>query len=138
MKKFMTDDYLLFFAVIVLVGATGLAFTSMPHQYDLLAVLLEGADPTLLFSVEDEIPTIAKVENAASTLWWFVIVPVKLAFLFFFRRMLLRIRDLRIWRDCVIVFAILSGLTCVAATWLTCLYFTINGMLCKSYCPNSS
>jgi hypothetical protein len=131
MKQFLADDYLLLFAVIILIAVTGLAFAVIKHQYDMLTVILHGADPSLLFDVLGEIPEISKEENIVSTLWWLVIVPVKLAFLTFFRRLANRIRNLRLWCDVVIVFTVLAGLISIAVTWLTCHYFNIEGVICK-------
>ena len=63
MKRFLADDYLLLFAVIVLIGVTALAFAAIGHQYDLLTVILHGAEPALLFSVLNEIPVTSKVRG---------------------------------------------------------------------------
>ncbi|MCJ1402777.1 hypothetical protein MMC11_005998 [Xylographa trunciseda] len=129
LKQFSTEDALLLFAVICLVGTTALAYSTMQAQYDSVAVILNGAEGGLIFSLLDELPEIAKKADAAATLWWFVIVPVKLAYLFFFRRLISRLRDLNIWWWCVIAFTIPAGLACVAAGWLTCPYFTAIGVL---------
>lgn len=85
----------------------------------------------LLFDVLDNVPKIAKLSNSASTLWWFVIFPVKLSYLFFFRRLILRLRNLKIWWWCVVPFTIAAGLACLAASWLTCPYFTLQGVMCE-------
>ncbi|MCJ1307077.1 hypothetical protein MMC25_000723 [Agyrium rufum] len=129
LKRFLADDFLLSFAVICLIAVTALAYTGMQNEYDLLAVILHGADPALLVGLLDRIPQTSMEENAISTLWWFVIVPVKLAFLFFFRRLLYRVPDLKIWWYIVVVFTILAGLTCIAVSWLTCPYFTVVGVI---------
>ncbi|MCJ1437073.1 hypothetical protein MMC27_006458 [Xylographa pallens] len=129
LKQFSTEDALLLFAVICLCCATGLAYSAMQAQYDSLAVILNGAEGGLIFTLLDELPEISREENAAATIWWFVIVPVKIAYLFFFRRLISRLRDLNIWWWCVIVFTITAGLACVAASWLTCPYFTATGVL---------
>lgn len=131
LKKFFADDILLLFAVICLVAVTGLGFSSLQHQYDLLAVILHGADPVLLFSVLDDIPRTSVEENTAATIWWFVIYPVKLAFLFFFRRLIYRVRGLKLWWYFVVVFTVLAGLASLTVSWLTCPYFTIDGVICK-------
>lgn len=103
----------------------------MQDQYDSLAVILHGAQSALLFPLLDKIPKIAKEENAASTLWWFILFPVKLAYLFFFRRLISRLHGLNTWWWCVTVLTVLMGLVSVAMVWLTCPYFTIEGVLCK-------
>ncbi|MCJ1389307.1 hypothetical protein MMC18_002163 [Xylographa bjoerkii] len=129
LKQFSTEDGFLLFAVICLCCATGLAYSSMQAQYDSLAVIINGAEGGLIFTLLDELPQISKEENAAATLWWFVIVPVKMAYLFFFRRLISRLRNFNIWWWCVIAFTIPAGLACVAASWLTCPYFTATGVL---------
>jgi len=106
-----------------------LSYNTMQAQYNSLAVILNGAEGGLIFSLLDELPEISKESNAVATLWWFVIVPVKLAYLFFFRRLISRLRDLNIWWWCVIIFTVPAGLACVAASWLTCPYFTAIGVL---------
>lgn len=129
-KQFGIEDALLLFAVICLCGATGLAFSVVQGHYDSIQVILH-TDFDLLVNVLDKIPKIAKLSNSASTLWWFVIFPVKLAYLFFFRRLILRLPSLKRWWWCVVVFTIPAGLACLAASWLTCPHFTIEGVMCK-------
>ncbi|KAL8906158.1 MAG: hypothetical protein Q9207_002191 [Kuettlingeria erythrocarpa] len=87
-KQFLVEDGLLLFAVVCLCGTTGLAFRNMPSLYNILAVILHGPDLQRLVETLHEIPEISKRNNAAATLWWAVIYPVKLAFLFFFRRLI--------------------------------------------------
>jgi hypothetical protein len=99
-------------------------------QYDYIQVVFH-ADFDILANVLDDVPRISKLSNAAATLWWFVIFPVKLAYLFFFRRLIVRLRNLRIWWWCVVAFTIPAGLVCVAVSWLTCPYFTLQGVICK-------
>ena len=119
------------FAVLCLCGTTSLVYITLQNQYDSLAVILHGAESGLLLNLLDKIPEIAKESNAAATLWWFVIFPVKLAFLFFFRRLISRLRDLNIWWWCVLTFTVLAGLVSIAAAWLTYPYSTLEGVLCK-------
>ncbi|MCJ1324812.1 hypothetical protein MMC10_001474 [Thelotrema lepadinum] len=131
MKRFLADDYLLLFAVICLIAGTGLDFANKQHEYDLFVAVLNDPDSVLLLSLLPSIPTIFKEEDAVQTIWWFVIFPVKLAFLFFFRRLVHRLRNLKIWWYCITTFTVLAGLTCVAVTWLSCPYFSLAGIICK-------
>lgn len=103
----------------------------MQDQYDALAVILHGAQSSSLFPLLDELPKISRESASEYTLWWFVIFPVKLAYLFFFRRLISRLQGLNIWWWCVTVLTVLMGLVCVAAVWITCPYFTTEGVLCK-------
>ena len=131
LKQFSTEDVFLLFAVICLCCSTGLAYSAMQNLYDSLAVILHGGQSGLIFSILDHLPETSKETNAETTLWWLVIFPVKLAYLFFFRRLISRLRDLNTWWWCVIVFTVPAGLISIAVCWLTCPYFTIKGVLCK-------
>lgn len=132
-RQFFAEDALLLLAVVCLCCQTGLAYDSMPFQYDILAVILhqDNSGVTALLNDLPEIPKVSMEDNAASTLWWLVIFPVKLAYLFFFRRLISRIGDLKIYWWCVLAYTIPAGLVSVAASWLTCPYFTITGVLCR-------
>lgn len=103
----------------------------MRYHYDVLAVILHSGQDELLIDLLEVIPTISKEENAASTLWWFVIFPVKLAYLLFFRRLISRVPNLNIWWWFVAIFTVAAGCTCLAASWLTCPYFTLTGVFCE-------
>ena len=137
LKKFMADDFILFFAVLSLIAATGLTFTSLQHQYDLVAVVLQGitSDPVSLMALLDEAVLDSKEQNAQYTVFAAAVFGVKLAFLFFFRRLVYRVRDLRIWWYFVVAFTVLAGFTSVAVGWLTCPDPTIQGVLSKLYPP---
>lgn len=131
LKQFSAEDVVLLLGVVCLCGATSLAYLTMNYHYDVLAVILQSRKAELLFDLVETIPTIAKEENAASTLWWFVIFPVKLAYLLFFRRLISRVHNLNIWWWIVVIFTVAAGCTCLAASWLTCPYFTIEEVLCE-------
>lgn len=130
-KQFGAEDALLLFAVICLCGATGLAFSTVQGHYDVV-IAIWHVELDRLFDVLDNVPMASKLSNAATTLWWFVIFPVKLAYLFFFRRLILRLRNLKIWWWCVVMFTIPAGLVCVAVSWLTCPHFTLEKILGES------
>ena len=132
-KKVFVEDFLLLFAVVCLCVATALAYVTLPGQYASLQVILHGFDNGLAFGLLGKIPEVSKEENVASTIWWLVIFPVKLAFLFFFRRLISRMRGLNLWWWCSTAFTVIAGLVCVVANWLTCPYFSIAGVLCKPW-----
>ncbi|KAI4136964.1 MAG: hypothetical protein LQ341_005353 [Variospora aurantia] len=96
-KQFLVEDALLLLAVVCLCGSTALAFSNMHSLYNILAVILHGPDLGQLVDTLNQIPEVSKRNNAASTLWWCVIYPVKLAFLFFFRRLIVRLPKLYMW-----------------------------------------
>lgn len=87
---------MLVFAVICLCGSTVLVFASLQEQYIF--------DSTLDFIWE--LPKTLAMANAAPTLWWLVIFPVKLAFLFFFRRLIINWRKLHSWWWCGMLFTV--------------------------------
>ena len=127
--KVHVEDFILLFAVVCLCAATGLAYVTLTAQYAMLQLVLHGFEDDLAFEVLEEIPRISKQENAATTLWWLVIFSVKLAFLFFFRRLISRLRNLNIWWWFAITLTIVAGVVSMAASWLTCPYFTAEGLL---------
>lgn len=136
MKQFLVEDGLLLFAVVCLCGTTALAFSNMPSLYDILAVILDGPEVQLrpdferLLSSLFEIPEISKRNNAAATLWW-AFYPVKLAFLFFFRRLIVRLPSLYAWWGLALMLTILAWAGALVADWLTCPCTTITQVLCK-------
>lgn len=95
----------------------------------MLAIILHSRANELLFNLLEVIPTIAKEQNAASTLWWLVIFPVKLAYLLFFRQLISRVYNLHVWWWFVAIFTVAACSISLAATWLTCPYFTVKGVL---------
>ena len=133
MKRFQIDDYVLLFAVVVLSSITTLHLVILPYYYDLLAVILHGTDPILLSNVINKHVITLQESMAISTLWWFVMFPVKLAFLIFFRRLLDRVRDLRIWWYCVVTFTVLSGFVSVAMIWVTCPFVNAEGLRSRQF-----
>ena len=132
LKQVAAEDFILLFAVIGLCAVTGLAYASMQNQYDALQVILGSGEVGLLLQVLGDIPKVAKEENAASTLWFIVIFSVKMAFLFFFRRLISRLRGAHIYWWCVLIFMSLAGLVSIAVAWLTCPYSTTQKVLCES------
>lgn len=136
MKQFFTEDALLLFAVICLCGTTGLAYAGLQSFYDELQVILHAGEGSLLVKVLDRIPEVAKEENASATLVWFVIFSVKMAYLFFFRRLLSCLENLKRWWWCVISFTVPAGLVCIAAVWLTCPYSSIEEVLSRCAKPH--
>ena len=128
-KKVHVEDYILLFAVVSLCGATGLAYATLTAQYAMIQLVLHGFENSLTFELLAEIPRISKQENAVTNIWWAVIFSVKMAFLFFFRRLISRLRSLNVWWWVATTLTVLAGLVSIAVSWLTCPYFTIDGLL---------
>lgn len=125
-QKVQVEDYILLFAVVCLCALSGLTYATLPALYALVQQYRLRND--LAFDLLGEIP---KQQNAAQNIWWLVIFSVKIAFLFFFRRLISRLRGLYIWWRVATTLTILAGLVSIAASWLTCPYFTIEGVLCE-------
>lgn len=114
-----------------LCAATGLAYATLTDQYALLQLILHGFEDDLAFQLLGEIPKISKLADSATNIWWLVIFSVKLAFLSFFRRLTSRLRSLRLWWWFATTLTVIAGLVTIAASWLTCPYFTVKGLLCE-------
>ena len=130
-KQVRVEDFILLCAVVCLCAATGLGYATMTAQYALLQLVLHGFEDDLAFELLGEIPRISKQENAATTIWWLVIFSVKMAFLAFFCRLTFRLPNLKRWWWFATILTIIAGLVSIAASWLTCPYFTIKGLLCE-------
>lgn len=130
-KQVHVEDFILLLAIVSLCAATGLAYAALTAQYELIQLILHGFEDDLAFQLLGEIPKISKEENAVTNTWWLVIFSVKMAFLFFFRRLISRLRTLNIWWWFATTLTIIAGLVSVAVSWLTCPYFTVEGLLCE-------
>lgn len=101
----MIEDTLLAFAVLCLCATTVLSYLAVDYLYDALdVILLKGGQD--LGKLLAEVPKMTRISEAAACLWWMVIFPVKLAYLFFFRRLIVHLRALYIWWWCVFVFTV--------------------------------
>lgn len=129
-KKFAIEDALLLFAVICLCGSTGVHLANVQGLYDGINVLIHS-DLNSLNKVLENLPKNSRLSNTAATLWWFVIFPVKLAYLFFFRRLILRLRNLQIWWWFVVSFTIPAGFACLAVSWMICPHFSLKAINCS-------
>ena len=105
LKQLAIEDGLLLFAVICLCATTILSYATLPDLYSALDVIVSGSG-TQLGNLLGKVLTDFKEEDAAVTLWWLVIFLVKLAYLFFFRKLIVRVRALNIWWWCVIAFMV--------------------------------
>lgn len=130
-KQFLVEDGLLLFALVSLCGTTGLAFRNMKLLYNVLGISLHGLDLGLLLDASHQIPGISRGNSAAFTLGLCVIYPVKLAFLFFFRRLAVRLPRLYAWWWLALTLTILAWVAAVVAVWLTCPFTSITKVLCK-------
>ena len=119
-QKVQIEDYILLFAVVCLCVVTGLVYTMLPEWYDTVQLVFHGSENVLAFELLGDIPRFPKRDNATQTIWWLVIFSVKIAFLFFFRRLTSRLRGLNIWWRVATTLTILAGMVNIAASWLNC------------------
>lgn len=105
LKQWGIEDGLLAFAVVCLCGTITLSYLTVDYSYNAVDAILLGAgnSPGALLA---QVPLMTKVSDAAGALWWLVIFSVKLAYLFFFRRLIIRVHGLNRWWWCVMVFMV--------------------------------
>ena len=94
LRQFAIEDGIIVLAVVCLVATTALYYLTVQNLYDELAVILYGFGANLM-SVLESIETEAKLANAMAILWWLVLFPIKLAYLFFFHRLIDRVWKLK-------------------------------------------
>ena len=131
LKRFPAEDWLLVFAVIVLIGCSTLYFVALQNLYDSTTVIFDGFSSTVLFKALQEIPAEAKEANAMSTFWWFIIFPVKLAYLIFFRKLIKRLKHLSRYWWFAVGFLFPALIINEVVAWQTCPYDTIEDLIGK-------
>lgn len=105
LKQWGIEDGLLAFAVVCLCATTVLNYLTVDYIYNALKVILLGAGNSLGDLIA-QIPLKMKETDAAAGFWWLVIFSVKLAYLFFFRRLIFGLQGLSRWWWCVMVFMV--------------------------------
>lgn len=131
-KKFDVEDFILLFTVVSLCAATGCVFFLLTAQYELVQLALHGFEDELVSKLETR-----KVSNesvVAAIIWLIVIFSVKMVFLFFFRRLISRLRTLNIWWWFATTLTITAGEVSIVACWSICPggpFFTAKGALCE-------
>lgn len=117
-QRFQIDDWLLLLACICLTSETILLFITIPHLYFVQNL---GKSPSLGVSISierilEEIKWFQRGDCAFLVVTWMAIFFVKFSFLFFFRRMIDRLRKIVIyWKVIVVanlfifVFSVLEG-----------------------------
>lgn len=122
-RRVFVDDYFLFLAVASLIASTGLFFSLILFVYTFAAV---AAGPAGLESAPlDYINAAINATNvayAADALACTTVFAVKLSFLFFFRHLIQRLRDLKILWWCVLMICIPVGIVCICLPFIVCPY----------------
>lgn len=125
-RQVFVEDGLLLFAVICLCVVTVLDLKDTQLLYD-----SHGPDLALLMRTLAEIPETARRTKAAPVLWWCVVFPAKLAFLFFFRRLIVRLPTLYMWWWCALAITLLSWVASTIAEILICSSVSLHLALCR-------
>ncbi|MCJ1251121.1 hypothetical protein MMC30_008352 [Trapelia coarctata] len=138
-KQFTTEDALLLITIICLGAATTMIFLIMPDMYRAVRITtivheppLDGSGtPELLKALQDVERNIylQKMTTSVTTVWYFSLFSVKLAYLFFFRRLISKLRHLYKWWYFTVACTLAAGIVSIIAAWLTCPYFTPEGFI---------
>ena len=119
-RRVFLDDCFLFLAVASLIASTGTFFWLIPSLYTFAAVAA-GLEPVPLDYINAAINT-TNAAYAAEILAWTTVFAVKLSFLFFFRHLIQRLRDLKILWWCVLIICIPVGIVCICLPFIQCPY----------------
>ena len=120
-RRVFFDDIFFFFSIIFLIVGTILAWVELPYTTYLETLTLGTV--TEAFSVSDFVDNLdneVKLSDASDAMLNACNYSVKLSFLFFFKGLLRRLRELMIWWWCVLVYVILAGLAAILATAAVC------------------
>lgn len=105
-KQFAIEDGILLWAVVVLCGVTTLCYVALPDLYILINLRSSHLEGEKLLDVFKKLPVEAKEFIAVAKLWSLVLFSIKLAYLFFFRKLVCRLKKLKIWWWCVTIFMV--------------------------------
>ena len=107
LKKFrrvFLDDALFFIAVVGLVTSVSLLYTAVPHLYESveLSVSDEPPSPAVVKAFIKHIPYFQNILDAWAFFVGAAILSIKFVFMFSFRRLVERMRNMMIWWWCVL------------------------------------
>ena len=114
------DDYFLFLATAALIGGTGLSLKTIPSLYFFAEVILGHDLPPkdrLQKAIHDSTSAIT-----GGVLCWTTIFAVKFSFLFYFRGLVRRLRNLAILWWCNLVILTPVAFTSIFGTFIVCPY----------------
>ena len=135
-KQFFIEDVLILFAVGCLVSVIYLAYTLMQTLYDAIWFDVNGFNSTFVWGL-GHISNQVKKERIEISLSWLVVCLVKMAYLFFFRRLVSRLRGFNIWWWCVVAVVVSAALVSLMLPWLICLHLTSKQPLGKWHLSGS-
>jgi hypothetical protein len=117
-STFYTDDYLLLFAAMTMIGSTVMVNLLLPYnqtEVDVGAGLLPPP-PNLVHILDYDV----KFQDATVMLANGTIFGVKYSFLFFFRKLLAKTSRLRVYWWCVVIFTIPCAVICACTEFMVC------------------
>lgn len=127
------DDYFLIVALITLVGACAV----QQHYRDITYMILNTSSGNEIppASIAKDSVTETQILTATSVLLWTSIFCVKFSFLFFFRKLISRLRALQIYWWVVFAVVLAGALTSIPMSFFECAYF---GDDLLAHCPVDS
>ena len=87
-RQFGIEDALLIFAILCLITNTALVFVTLETEYEAYEIMSNGPFGPKLFAFLDTLVDNKRIADAMATIWWLCIYSVKLAYLFFFRKLI--------------------------------------------------
>lgn len=125
-KKLYADDCFLIFALVAAAATAGVAWTVKDSVYLQIYVGLGWQKPAAdFYAVMLEFE---KRIQAASALIWLSLYSVKLSFMFFFKRLVRRVRHLEKLWWAVFSIVIVGGVVSMPLAFIICSNFTANYM----------
>ncbi|MCJ1263648.1 hypothetical protein MMC22_003518 [Lobaria immixta] len=108
--RVFVDDYFFFLAVVCLIASNGIYFWMVPSVYNFAAMpaRLEPLPADFIKSA-----TLANIAYVPTDLAWTTVFAVKFSFLFFFRNLIRRLRNLEILWWCVLVACVPVAIVCI-------------------------
>lgn len=120
-RRFFTDDFFLFLATLSLIIGTSLTYVNLPYIYT--QVNIEGKIITPPVDFVQEFITEEKLLYASTIFLWLAVFGVKFSFLFLFRSLISRIRNLITWWWCVFAMMIPIWAVCECGLFMSCAVF---------------
>lgn len=115
-RALSVDDLFLWIAVTCMTAATGVLYHLYPYLYMEMS-LAQGID---VGHSTESIVTTTKLGVTAAMLIWAAIFCVKFSFLFFFRRLVYRVRRVGVWWWVVFGILVPGACVCIPLSLLVC------------------
>ena len=120
-RRFFADDYFLFISTGALIIGTVLTYVNLPYIYAQVNVEA-GLEPPPADFIH-QIVLDEKIQDAATVFLWTAIFGVKFSFLFLFRSLIRRVKNLTLWWWCVFAVLMPISVICTCALFISCPVF---------------